>query len=217
MSGGENAKFLKLKERYLDDHLIIIDATNFYNGSPKGIYEFDLAPGGTSPFRNKAGKKVKYSTLRAMSKRPNAKTNKSNAIVGYYLPYLKNASFHHRLVDDVDFCFTDTMNGCTFCVGSGAKPLISHYNFADDATQLIDQAKIDRHIGRRYQHGVTTLKKNDYKHGGGMDQRVTMIGFRQPDKSWSFVYQRRATDMVHVPGKGSKLVEMPLDQSIKLT
>ena len=70
----------------------------------------------------------------------------------------------------MDLCFTDSMNGCTFRVGSRAKPLISHYNFVKPATQPIDQAKINRHIGRRNIHGVTKLTKADYEKGGGMDK-----------------------------------------------
>jgi hypothetical protein len=216
MSGGENKRFIEKKAAYLSDRFVVVDDLNTYVGQPKGIYDFDLQVDQSARMFNSAGKRVKVVKLRAMGKRGTATSGRTNFIRAFYLPYAKGKGFHHRLVDDVDFCFTDTMNGCTFVVGSGPQPLISHYNFANSDTQLIDQDRIDRHIGRRYKHGVTTLKKADYKDGIGMDQRCTMIGFRESG-AWHFYYQRRADDLRYVPGKGSELVQIAADQSVKLT
>lgn len=216
MSGGQNKKFIKQKEKYLDNHFIVIDAGNFTTGLAKGIYDFDLKEDKNNSMQSSTGKRIKVVTLRAMDKRGSSVGKRTNIIHAYYLPYAKNTGFSHRLVEDVDFCFTDTMNGCTFGVGSGANPLISHYNFVNEETQLIDQARIDRHINRRYIHGVSKLTKADYKHGGGMDQRVTMIGIRS-NKVWSFYYQRHSIDLVqNVKGK-SQLKKICLNQSFKFT
>ena len=216
MSGGENKKFIAQKAGYLNSRFIVIDPGNFTNGSPKGAYDFDLKIDSNANLQDSKGKKTKVVTLSALGKRGTATGTRTNKIRAYYLPYARNKGFSHRLVDDVDFCFTDTMNGCTFSVGSGAKPLISHYNFVNPATQLIDQAKIDWHIDRRYIHGVTKLTKADYKKSGGMDQKVTMIGFREKN-GWAFCYQRRSADLLVVPGKASQLIQVCLDQSFKFT
>lgn len=65
------------------------------------------------------------------------------------LPFDINKAWHHRLAEDVEFCFTDTMNGCTFAVDQNpTHPFISHYNYATAGT--IDQAKTNRHITNRY-------------------------------------------------------------------
>ena len=216
MSGGENKKFIAQKVDYLKSRFIIIDPGNFTNGSPKGVYDFDLKVNKSANLQDAAGKKIKVVTLTAMAKRGTASGSRTNNIRAYYLPYARDRGFSHRLLDDVDFCFTDTMNGCTFSVGSGAEPLVSHYNFVNPATQMIDQAKIDRHIDRRYKHGVTKLSRADYKKGGGMDQNVTMIGFREKH-GWAFYYQRRSKDLVNIPGKGSQIIQVSLDQSFKFT
>ena len=42
MLGGENKKFIAQKAGYLSSRFIVIDPGNFTNGSPKGVYEFDL-------------------------------------------------------------------------------------------------------------------------------------------------------------------------------
>lgn len=216
MSGGENRKFIEQKAAYLEDHFIVIDDLNTYVGQPKDVYEFDLKVDKSARMTGASGRRVKVVKLRAMGKRGTKAGGRTNAIVAYYLPYAKNHGFHHRLTEDVDFCFTDTMNGCTFVVGSGPTPLVSHYNFVDGTTQQIDQGKIDRHINRRYQHGFTALRRDDYKTGEGMDQRVTMIGIRDGGV-WSFYYQRQSMDLRFVKGKGSQVVQIALDQSVRLS
>lgn len=216
MSDGENKKFIAQKAAYLNNHFVVVDDLNIYVGQPKGVYDFDLRVDKSTRMCNAAGKAMTVVKLRALAKRGKEAGDGTNVIKAYYLPYAKDKGFHHKLTDDVDFCFTDTMNGCTFVVGSGPTPLVSHYNYTDSNTQLIDQAKIDRHIAARYQNGATALRKADYKTGAGMDQRVTMIGFRT-NGAWEFYYQRRADDLRYVPGRGSELVQIAVDQSVKLT
>jgi hypothetical protein len=217
MASGENAKFMKEKSAYLQDHFIIWRDDQSLAGG-KGIYDFDLTPDKTAGIVDTAGRKVKACILTPMVARGKAVSGSTNAIQAYYLPYQPNMSFHHRLVDDVDYCFTPTLNGCTFVVGSGDTPLISHYNFVDDPNAVnptVDQAKIDRHIGRRYHAPVTTLKRADYKTGPALDYKVTIIGIREGG-SWSFYYQRRAEDLQYVPGKGSSLVSIAADLCVQI-
>ena len=49
-----------------------------------------------------------------------------------------------------------------------------------------------------------------------MDQKVTMIGFREKS-GWAFHYQRRSADLLVVPGKASQLIQVCLDQSFMVT
>ena len=107
MSGGENKKFIELKADYLKSRFLIIDPGNFTNGSPKGTYDFDLKIDKSANLQDSTGKKVKVVTLTAMEKRGTTSGARTNKIRAYYLPYAKNRGFSHRLVDDVDFCFTD--------------------------------------------------------------------------------------------------------------
>lgn len=216
MSSGENAKFMKQKAAYLDRTLILWRESQVLTG--KGIYEFDLQRVSTSIVGANGGK-VSGCELVPISARNKKATGRTQAIRAYYLPFQPNQAFHHRLTDDVDYCFTPTLNGCTFVVGAGATPMISHYNYVDDpssANPAIDQAKIDRHIGRRHQPGISTIKRADYKVGPALDYRVTVVGFRE-NGAWHFHYQRRAQNLVFTAGEGSSLVTIAANMRVQLT
>jgi hypothetical protein len=162
---------------------------------------------------------MKAMVITPMAARSGGPGRFTHAIRAYYLPFQANRAFHHRLVDDVDFCFTPTLNGCTFVVGGGATPLISHYNYVDDPTSqnpTVDQGKIDRHIQARHHGGVTALRRGDYKVGPALDYKVTIFGIRD-NGAWHFYYQRRAEDLQFVPGKGSSLVTIAVNQRVAMT
>jgi hypothetical protein len=216
MSGGENKKFMKMKSAYLDSTLILWRESQALK--TKGIYEFDLQRV-SAAIADEGGKKVQGCELIPMSARSKGDSKHSHPIRAYYLPYQPDQAFHHRLVDDVDYCFTPTLNGCTFVVGSGKTPLISHYNYVDDPkaeNPKIDQTKIDEHIDQRYKHGVATIKREDYKDGPALDYRVTVVGFREAD-GWHFHYQRRALDLKETKGKRSELVTIASNMRVQLT
>jgi hypothetical protein len=216
MSGGENAKFMALKSAYLDTTLILWRESQVLNG--KGIYEFDLQRISTTVV-DTGGAQVTGCELIPAAARKKATSAASKLIKAYYLPFQPDQAFHHRLTDDVDYCFTPTLNGCTFVVGAGATPLISHYNYVDDPkadNPTIDQAKIDARIGQRYPTGASTIKRADYKVGPALDYRVTVVGFRE-NGAWHFHYQRRAQDLTYVKGKGSSLVTIAANMRVQLT
>ncbi|MCA8966320.1 MAG: hypothetical protein KDC48_15675, partial [Planctomycetes bacterium] len=219
MSGGLNAKFMQEKERFLDSHFIIFIKDQNLATTGKGVYEFDLSKYDREPITTGAGKKMKTVLLQPFGTRGKAASGKTKRIVGYYLPFGDNTAWHHRLVEDVDYCFTDTLNGCTFVVDSNRKtPFISHYNYVT-GTGMIDQGKIDRHINNRYNSPTRTvggaIRKDDYKTGGSLDYKVTIVGIRNGNRDWHFYYQRRQQDLVSTK-KGSQLQSVALDSRVTL-
>ena len=216
MSGGLNKKFIAEKAAFLQDYFLIWKGDQTLNA--KGVYSFDIMRDKATRITNSAGKSMKACTLTTMTGRGKAVGSDTNDILGYYVPYGHNEAFHHRLVDNVDFCFTPTLNGCTFVVGSGATPLVSHYNYQTGPVDAptIDQAKIDQRINNRYGGNYTALRRGNYKLGPRMEYKATIVGIREGD-GWHFYYQRRSQDMVHVPGQGSSLVTIAENQSVQLT
>lgn len=217
MSGGENERFIEQKEAYLNTHFLLWRDHQSLVG--KGIYEFDLKVDRSAQIQSTGGAAVTACVLTPMSGRGKKAGRYTHGISAYYLPFQPNRAFHHTLTDDVDFCFTPTLNGCTFVVGGGATPLISHYNYVDDPTSMnptVDQGKIDRHILARHGGGATVLRRADYKVGAAIDYKVTIVGIRTGG-AWNFYYQRRAEDLQFVPGKGSSLVTIAVNQAVQMT
>jgi hypothetical protein len=217
MSDGENSKFMQQKADYLDSTVIIWRESQALK--QKGIYEFDLER--TSlVIKDSENHKVQGCILTPLAARGTKAGRWTKPIRAYYLPFQPNRAFHHRLDDDVDYCFTPTLNGCTFCIGSGAQPMISHYNYVDDPqaeNPQVDQDKIDRQIARRYgEDDPVAVKRAEYKAGSALDYKVTVVGFRI-NGSWHFYYQRRAEDLEYTRGKGSTLVTIATNMKHQLT
>lgn len=224
MASGYNQQFMKQKDKFLENHFLIFNKSQEL--SDKGVYEFDITDA-KEKIVNASGKQMKAVVIWPFSSRPlnkdgSVKRNKrTNVITAYYLPYGDNRAWHHRLVEDVDYFFTDTLNGCTFVVDSNrTTPFVSHYNYTD-ANQKTDQAKIDRHIAARYntpgRHVAAALRKSDYKTGTAIDYKVTVVGFRGSDGQWRFCYQRRAQDLIFVSkSQGSVLQTIAADTRVNL-
>ena len=215
MSDGLNKKFMQEKQAFLDTHFLIFSKNQELDN--KGLYDFDLSLSNEN-IVNSGGRQMKAVNLRPFSARGNTGGKYTKRIRAYYLPYGDNAAWHHRLIDDVDYCFTDTLNGCTFVVdGNPTTPFISHYNYVTGG--LTDQAKIDLHITQRY-NGPTrqvggVIRKADYKTGAALDYKVTIVGIRGGNGHWHFYYQRRQTDLIMTPN-GSKLQTIALDTRVTL-
>lgn len=215
MSGGQNKKFMQEKETYLDTHFLIFSKNQ--DLVTKGIYDFDLSPS-TEKIVNAAGKQMKAIDLKPFSSRGDTGGKNTNRISAYYLPYGDNTAWHHRLTEDVDYCFTDTLNGCTFVVdGNQTTPFISHYNYVTGG--ITDQNKIDRHIAQRYNTPTRqvggVIRKADYKTGGALDYKVTIVGIRGGNGHWHFYYQRRQMDLIMTPS-GSQLQTVALNTRVTL-
>lgn len=217
MAGGENTKFMTQKSAYLDHTFLIWKGSQAV--TTKGIYEFDLQRVST-PISDSSGEQVQGCELIPMATRGKQVSKSTQPILAYFLPYQPDQAFHHRLVDDVDYCFTPTLNGCTFVVGSGKTPLISHYNYVDDPKSpnpKIDQEKIDAAIEARYKHGTTAIKRADYKDGDADDYNVTVVGFREED-GWHFYYQRRSLKLeAKKSGKGTEVISVATNMRVQLT
>lgn len=93
MSGGENKKFIAQKAGYLNSHFIVIDPGNFTNGSPMGIYDFDLKIDSNPNHQDSKGKKIKVVNLSALGKRGATIRTRTNKIRAYYLLCQKQGVF----------------------------------------------------------------------------------------------------------------------------
>lgn len=214
MSDGLNKKFMQEKAAFLNTHFLLFSKNQEL--STKGVYDFDMSNSNVN-IVNAAGRQMKAVDLKPFSARGDTGGRYTNRIRAYYLPYGDNTAWHHRLTEDVDYCFTDTLNGCTFVVDSDPNtPFISHYNYVTGG--LTDQVKIDNHINQRYNAPTRqvggVIRKADYKTGTALDYKVTVVGIREGDV-WHFYYQRRQSDLIATT-KGSQLQTIALDTRVTL-
>lgn len=125
-----------------------------------------------------------------------APANSLACTLAYYLPWRPNSTLSIVLGDKADFFITDTMNGCTFAVGSGRNPKVAHVNyntFDDEGVRRegnpIDQRHMDAEArGALGAAPTAALRKADYSTKNFPN--VTVIGVRRSGR-WTFVYQKR--------------------------
>lgn len=112
----------------------------------------------------------------------------------YVCDYGRNEINYQVLGTEADFCFTITMNGCTFGIGSptgDGSVLVSHGNMAElegtDEDPTGDQFERQLKVGQQFHgHGTTFLTPEMYRR---KHANVTMVGMRIKGK-WKFFYQR---------------------------
>lgn len=243
MSSGANKKFLELRERFLEQNVIVLanpqslmgTAVAAVVGKPD-VYDFDLQESADAKFVDAHGAKVKTYRLQLMAARKGLKggvlvdpktSAKTRHIEAYYLPWDNNRHYETQLGDDADFMFTPTLDGCSFVVGSGASPKVSHLNY-QGANGRIDQARMDANIAKAFadagDQDLTTLKLDDYSPNShaekmaGKTTELTVVGFRDPvGGTWRFYYQKRQREVVPgKPGKGVGVREMLADRLVPI-
>lgn len=243
MSSGANKKFLELRERFLERNVIVLANPQSLMGTTVAavvgkpeVYDFDLQESSDAKFVDDHGAKVKTYRLQLMAARKGMKggvladpktSDKTRHIEAYYLPWDNDRHYETQLGDDADFMFTPTLDGCSFVVGSGASPKVSHLNY-QGANGRIDQARIDTKIGKVFAgetaQDLATLKLDDYSPNShaekmaGKTTELTVVGFRDPVAGgWRFYYQKRQREVVPgKPGKGVAVREMLADRLVPI-
>jgi hypothetical protein len=232
MSDGANKKFISGREKFLRENMIIIKNPQQYLAlqkvdlkRPPGplVLDFDLVHDPNTKYADTHGANVKVYTLALMeirkgylladddegvltATRIDAGVGKNtHAIRAYYLPWDNNRHYESQLGNAADFMFTPTLDGCSFVIGSGPNPRVSHLNYQDAATGRIDKAKIKTKITKVFGAdpvAPTVLKLKNYSPNShaeklaGKTTMLTVVGFRNPTtNSWSFCYQRRTNEM----------------------
>lgn len=112
----------------------------------------------------------------------------------YVCDFEANQINYQVLGKAAEFCFTITMNGCTFGIGAptvDGSVLVTHGNMGGQAAPQLEMGQF-MHTG-----GVNTtfVQPGDYlKYDGGNSGRanITTFGLRDGNK-WKFYYQRYAT------------------------
>jgi hypothetical protein len=126
----------------------------------------------------------------------NLKQAATGGFDAYVCDYGRNQINYQVLGNEADFCFTITMNGCTFGVGTPASDgslLVSHGNLAELEGHRLDpvgnQAERQLAVGHQlHGEGASYLTPDMYR---GDKANVTMFGIRVSG-AWKFYYQRYA-------------------------
>lgn len=114
-------------------------------------------------------------------------TGTDSALFSYICDYEKNNTHYVMLGDRAKFCFTITMNGCTFGIGtpnSYGDVIVSHSNRASDSNQSETQRDIT--LGGHRNQQVTMLEPSLYRPAPKMT--CTTFGIRT-DRGWKFYFQ----------------------------
>jgi hypothetical protein len=109
--------------------------------------------------------------------------------------YAKNQIHYQTLTSDRRFCFTPTMNGCTFGIGipSDGALIVSHANnFQEDSPdshkQLDTQSKIQSGMTQKGMKTGALFGPEQYSFGP--NRLVSMTFFGVYDGEWKFYYQQ---------------------------
>jgi len=190
-----------------------------------GVYRFDLVDSGTTGSVAVHGvtRQVKIFELRAWGEKardfkavvvPGRNTmatryetpKHAHPIKAYWAPWDKNTGWSVQLGVDADFFFTQTMDGCTLGISSGANPMVTHANYRrrnDD--NKASESRTVRKIRQHHQNAHTTdvdkwLRKGQYaatsaEKTAGYNRLVTALGIRnRVTGQWRFYWQRRQID-----------------------
>lgn len=114
-------------------------------------------------------------------------TSSATALKSYICDYAKNNTNYALLSDKAKFCFTITMNGCTFGIGmpnSSGDVIVSHSNRASDPNQAETQRDIT--LGGHRNGQVTMLEPSMYRPVAKMT--CTTFGLRIGGR-WKFYFQ----------------------------
>ena len=231
MSEGANKAFKSQREQFLTQHMIVmrnpqqfLSAQGVNLQAPTGplVLDFDLVYDPATKFVDANGVNVKVYTLALMeirkgytlandannvltATRNNPKKGVStHAIRAYYLPWDNNRHYESQLGNAADYMFTPTMDGCSFVIGSGTSPKVSHLNYQNNESR-IDQKRIDKKIAKVFgddAQAATRLTLADYSPNShkekleGKLSMLTVVGFRdKTHNTWSFYYQKRTQTM----------------------
>jgi hypothetical protein len=130
----------------------------------------------------------------------------ADSFLSYICDYKRGEINYQVLGPEANFCFTTTMNGCTFGIGSPTSDgsvLVSHANMATplvptaetkgSSAGLVppgDQAERQLAVARAlHGPGASYLTPDMYRHEHA---NVTLVGGRTSTGAWKFFYQRWA-------------------------
>jgi hypothetical protein len=246
MSSGANKKFISQREQFLRENVVIVRNPQQHiatiGGALDGIHEFDLIENTSLDFKDATGNPVKAYTLQLFATRKGlditvgvgssgfkdpGKGLHTHVIKAYYLAWDNGRHYETQLGDKADFMFTPTLDGCSFVVGSGANPKVSHLNY-QNASQRIDQQEIKRRIQteafptENYQ-SLTVLKQKHYNPNSdaeklaGKNTELTVAGFRNPkSNTWRFYYQKRTKEAVTGASGKTEIREILADRLVPI-
>ena len=231
MSEGANKKFIAQREQFLVQNMIVIRNPQQYLTVKKVdlkdpdaplILDFDLVHDPSIKYVDSHGVKIKAYVLALMDIRkgytladdadgvltaarndPGIK-KRTHAITAYYLPWDNNRHYETKLGNAADYMFTPTLDGCSFVIGSGTSPRVSHLNYQNREGR-VDQPRIKEKIRKVFgDEGKkpTKLTLADYSPNShaeklaGKTTMLTVAGFRDTaSNTWSFYYQKRTQEM----------------------
>jgi hypothetical protein len=245
MSQGANKKFLAQRERFLRENVIIVKNPQQHiavtEGALDGVHEFDLVENPALNFRDATGRPVKSYSLQLFATRKGLdlalgalgagfkdsdKGFNTHVIKAYYLAWDNDRHYETQLGDQADFMFTPTLDGCSFVVGSGRNPKVSHLNY-QNASQRIDQREIKRRIQTEAfndadYESLTVLKQKHYNPNShaektaGKTTELTVAGFRDKQSgTWRFFYQKRTREAVD-GARGAEIHEILADRLVPI-
>ncbi len=138
------------------------------------------------------------------------KTSSDAALFSYICDYKKNEHHYATIAKAAKFCFTVTMNGCTFGIGTQSTDgtvIVSHCNRASVEKQRhVQMTDVSKGHGKDNLQGV--LNPAIYRVADRMS--ATTFGIRVKGK-WKFYFQSwRSVDMTTIETFG--VFEVPLTQ-----
>lgn len=209
MSGGANKAFLADPVSWMRDNLLIVavqatieqatDDPRIKSGlkaAPKYrdgcLVTCDIAKHPNDTAVTTTGVQRLAYTVKTATGAPSSYSHRFNA---YYLPFFNN-DFRCMLLDPTTFppgadvFFTDSVNGCSFVAGPGARPKVGHFNRTSGPNDVADQGLMDGDIGQQFAGGTAVkLTKATYK-GTSVSKAATVFGVRDGG-TWRFWWQPR--------------------------
>lgn len=205
MSGGANKAFLADPETWMRSNLLLVAIQELVE-----IADPTKPTGKRAEARYNGGELVECNILRSNKDTGQTATggraivynvnrstgggNYSHRFNAYYLPFFNN-DFRVMLLDPTQFppgadiFFTDSVNGCSFAAGPGARPKVGHFNRVDN-NQMIDQPTMNNQIANEFGGGtVVKLTKATYK-GDNVGKAATVFGVKEGGM-WRFYWQSR--------------------------
>lgn len=129
------------------------------------------------------------------------------AFKAYVCDYKEGELNYQVLAKEAPFCFTTTINGCTFSVGIGAPDgslMVSHTNMKSDKMDPTDlvtrgaqsQAQFQGAVATEFHGHGTLVDPTVYWSGGDLAEgrKINITVFGVYDLGWKFHYQRWTRD-----------------------
>ena len=166
------------------DNNVLLSGLVQNSASPNFLEWMTIGP--PAPFNAPTGQKPDGTAIDVFYLRNNG-TGPADAVRSYICNYVPNQVRSTPLGTGGDYCFTTTMNGCTFGVGRAAPDgsvRVSHANTGGDTAAQRNQTWTEHG-----NHNVSMLEPALYRRlGNGMNLNITTFGIRS-GRAWKFYFQ----------------------------